>query len=183
MCKGSCPCWRMVSWSRGRSYILYFTNNRKHCILSAPLAKMGKFTSHHRLLIQVSWCLQGVRGFIGIHPGILSTVHFALLIKWLLLCFLAFIAGTIWCGWLGDFHQRSCTEKWIHLGILWRGKLWACYVATLFWKLKKNKIKNELTQNAFFGNSAVSILVTFSLYLMTRGDGGSTRGLWWVSHT
>lgn len=34
----------------------------------------------------------------------------------------AFIAGTIRCGRLGDFHQRSCAEKWIHLGILWRGE-------------------------------------------------------------
>lgn len=140
-----------IFWEVRLTFCTLFTNNRKHCSLSATLAKVEKFSSHHRLLIQGTWWLQGARGFTGIHPGILSTVHFAL-IKWLLLYSVAFIVGTIWCGWLGDFHQRSCTEKWIHLGILWRGKaraiqLQTWYVATLFWIITRHDQRVWLEMN------------------------------------
>lgn len=40
----------------------------------------------------------------------------------LFFCCTALTIGTFRCGRLGNFYQRSCTEEWIHLWILWWGK-------------------------------------------------------------
>ncbi len=37
--------------------------------------------------------------------------------------FEALATGSVWCGRMGNLHQRACSEKWVHLRVLWRGEM------------------------------------------------------------
>ncbi len=67
--------------------------------------------------------------------------------------FEALATGSIWCGRMGNLHQRACSEKWVHLRVLWRGEM-----------LKKT------TRQFFITHSDYTFLCDVFLFLPARSS-------------